>query len=329
MSPARDSIVALGAGRMGRGIAIVFAYAGHPVVLLDFKDREDGAFGQLAGEAQAEIRETLGLMHGLGLFDDPALIDRIAARIRVLPKSEAAPALAGAGFVFEGFPEIPELKRAALAEASALCGPQTILASTTSTILVDDLSPAVADPSRFLNAHWLNPAFIVPLVELSPGRATAPETTARLTALLEGIGKVPVTCAARPGYIVPRLQTVAMNEAARLAEEGVASVEDIEKAVKYGFGFRFSVLGLLEFIDWGGGDILHHASNYLVEAMEDDRYAAPGVIGRNMAEGRIGLKTGAGFLDYADMDIPAYRKHRLGAFVERLRELDLGRPPVV
>ena len=133
-----------------------------------------------------------------------------------------------------------------------------------------------------------NPAYLVPLIELSPGRLTAPEVTVRMKALLEGIGKVPVVCAARPGFIVPRIQALAMNEAARMVEEGVASAEDIDKAVIYGFGFRFAVLGLLEFIDWGGGDILHHASRYLVEALGDSRYAAPDIIETNMREGRIG-----------------------------------------
>ena len=187
-----------------------------------------------------------------------------------------------------------ELKREALARASALAGPEPIIASTTSTILVDDLSGAVAHPERFLNAHWLNPAYLVPLVELSPGAGTDPAVTARLKALLEGIGKVPVVCAPRPGYIVPRIQALAMNEAARMVEEGVASAEDIDKAIKYGFGFRFAVLGMLEFIDWGGGDILYYASRYLTQALGSERYAAPEIVERNMREGRIGFTTGQG-----------------------------------
>ena len=154
-------------------------------------------------------------------------------------------------------------------------GRQPIIASTTSTILVDDLSGAVEHPERFLNAHWLNPAFLVPLVEISPGAHTDPAITARVKALLEGIGKVPVVCAARPGYIVPRIQALAMNEAARMVEEGVASAEDIDKAINYGFGFRFAVLGMLEFIDWGGGDILYYASRYLDGALDNERYRAP------------------------------------------------------
>ena len=216
-----------------------------------------------------------------------------------------------------------------LARASRLAGPEPIIASTTSTILVDDLSPAVEQPQRFLNAHWLNPAFLVPLVEIAPGARTDPAVTARLSALLEGIGKVPIVCAARPGYIVPRIQALAMNEAARMVEEGVASAADIDKAIKYGFGVRFATLGMLEFIDWGGGDILYYASRYLSGALASERYAAPSIVERNMAEGRIGLKTGQGFLDYDALDLDAYRRQRLQAFVALLAHLGLTRPPVL
>ena len=234
-----------------------------------------------------------------------------------------------AAVVFEGVPEVLELKREALARASALAHRNAIVASTTSTILVDDLAGSVVQPGRFLNAHWLNPAYLVPLVELSPGARTDPAVTARLKALLESIGKVPVVCAARPGYIVPRIQALAMNEAARMVEEGVASPEEIDKAIRYGFGFRFAVLGMLEFIDWGGGDILYYASRYLSSALGDARYAAPEIVERNMREGRIGLKTGAGFLDYAGLDLDAYRTERLQALVAMLGHMGLVRPPVV
>ena len=195
---------------------------------------------------------------------------------------------------------------------------ETIIASTTSTILSNDLQGFVTHPERFLNAHWLNPAFLVPLVELSPGDATDPAMTQRLKALLEEIGKVPIICKAAPGYIVPRIQALAMNEAARLVEEGVASAEDIDKATKYGFGFRFAVLGLLEFIDWGGGDTLYHASNYMTQATGEDRFAAPQIIKDNMEQGRTGLRDGAGFLEYEGMDVPSYQRERLAAFVAML-----------
>ncbi len=322
----RDPIACLGAGRMGRGIAVVFAFAGHDVAVIDFKPREPEAFARLAAEVHAEILGTLAMLSRIGLMQAGQAAG-IAARVRVVAEAECAPALAGAALVFEGVPEVLALKRDALARASRLAGPQTIIASTTSTILVDALADAVANPSRFLNAHWLNPAFLVPLVEVSPGAATAAASTARLVTVLEAIGKVPVICAAIPGFIVPRIQLLAMNEAARMVEEGVATAEDIDKAVKYGFGFRFAVLGLLEFIDWGGGDILHYASAYLSKALDHPRYEAPGIVSRNMAAGHIGMTAGRGFLDYAGKDLAPYREGRLSAFADLLRGMGLARAP--
>lgn len=324
----REKIACLGAGRMGRGIAAVFAYAGHPVEIVDFKPRPAEDFARLAHEATEEVRGTLRTLAQLGFFDENA-VDVIAARVRIVPEAEAAASFSASPVIFEGVPEVLDLKRDALARASQLAAPDSIIASTTSTILVDDLSDAVEKPERFLNAHWLNPAYLVPLVEVSPGRHTAPEITKKLNTLLEAVGKVPVVCAPSPGYIVPRIQALAMNEAARMVEEGVASAEDIDKAIKYGFGFRFAVLGLLEFIDWGGGDILYYASRYLTKALDNERYAAPDIIERNMREGRTGLKTGQGFLNYENLDLDAYRRERLKAFAQMLGQLGLVKPPVL
>ena len=324
----KEPIACLGAGRMGRGIAVVFAYAGHRVVLVDLKARDSAAFEKLAGDALAEVRNVLGTLASFGLFD-PAHVDALMTRVSVARESEAQAALSSAAIIFEGVPEVLDLKRETLSRASQFAGPKPIIASTTSTILVDDLSGAVDHPARFLNAHWLNPAFLVPLVEVSPGKHTDPAVTERVKALLESVGKVPVVCAARPGYIVPRIQALAMNEAARMVEEGVASAEDLDKAIKYGFGIRFAVLGMLEFIDWGGGDILYYASRYLTGALGSERYAAPDIVERNMAEGRTGLRAGAGFLDYEGLDVEAYRRERLKAFVELLGHFGLNRPPVL
>jgi 3-hydroxybutyryl-CoA dehydrogenase len=325
---ARPMIACLGAGRMGRGIAVAFAYAGHAVTMIDVKARAAEQFATLQAEALGEISKTLASLARFGLLteNDAAAV---IARVSVVSAQNMASALAGAGIVFEGVPEVVDLKREVLASASKCVGPDIVIASTTSTILVDDLSGAVEHPRRFLNVHWLNPAYLIPLVEISPGAATDPDVIARVKALLEGIGKVPVVCAATPGFIVPRIQALAMNEAARMVEEGVASAEDIDKAIRYGFGFRYAVLGLLEFIDWGGGDILYYASRYLEGALGSDRYRAPEVISRNMRDGRIGLRTGAGFLDYSGLDVDAYREQRLAALVDLLRHFGLARPPVL
>jgi 3-hydroxybutyryl-CoA dehydrogenase len=324
----REPIACLGAGRMGRGIAIVFAYAGHPVQIIDFKQRADADFCKLRDAADSEIRETLRMLAQLGMFEESA-VDIITERVTIVSEAKADAALGSVAVIFEGVPEVVDLKRNALARASQLACKTAIIASTTSTILVDDLSGAVDVPERFLNAHWLNPAYLVPLVELSPGKVTSPEIIAKLKALLEAVGKVPVVCAASPGYIVPRIQALAMNEAARMVEEGVATPEELDKAIKYGFGFRFAVLGLLEFIDWGGGDILYYASRYLSKSLNNERYAPPAIVERNMKEGRIGLRTGQGFLNYENVDLDAYRRARFKAFIAMLGQLDLIRPPVL
>ncbi len=308
-------IAAAGAGRMGRGLAVAFAVASKDAALVDLKARED-ADAYLAG-ARAEIGSTLTMLAECGLFP-AANTAAHAARVSYVAAPDAAAAMAKAEVIFEGVPETMAAKEIALNAISAASS-DAIIASTTSTILSTDLEQFVENPARFLNAHWLNPAYIIPLVELSPGDATDPTVTRRLVDLLESLGKVPVVCKASPGFIVPRIQALAMNEAARLYEENVASPEDIDKATTWGLGFRFAVLGMLEFIDFGGGDILYHASNYMTDATGEDRFKAPKIIGDNMKAGRIGLSTGAGFMNYEGMDVDAYRKDRITALIAMLR----------
>ncbi len=328
MTETRAVIACLGAGRMGRGIAVAFAYAGHRVTMIDVKPRSAEQFAKLAIGGSRRSPKDAGQPDPLWSPEYRAGGSRDSAR-RHRAIGSHAETLSQAGLVFEGVPEVVETKAEVLAAASRIADSQVIIASTTSTILVDDLSGAIIHPERFLNVHWLNPAYLIPLVEISPGVKTDPAVTDKVKSLLEGIGKVPVVCAATPGFIVPRIQALAMNEAARMVDEGVASAADIDKAIRYGFGFRYAVLGLLEFIDWGGGDILYYASRYLEGALGSDRYRAPDVISRNMQEGRIGLRTGAGFLDYSGLDIDAYRDQRLAAMVEMLRHFGLARPPVL
>jgi 3-hydroxybutyryl-CoA dehydrogenase len=324
----RQVIAAVGAGRMGRGIAVVFAYAGHEVHLIDLKERSVADAERLRADALKEIEATLEVLASFGMMPQSAVAP-VIARVQVHDRAGAEKALAGADVIFEGVPETLEAKRHAFSIVSEYARPDVIVASTTSTILSDSLQEFVSPPGRFLNAHWLNPAYLVPLVELSPGKRTDPAVTAKLKALLEGIGKVPVVCTASPGYIVPRIQALAMNEAARLVEEGVATAEDIDKATRYGFGFRFAVLGLLEFIDWGGGDILYYASRYMKQATGEERFAAPKIIEDNMASGHTGLRARRGFLDYSAMDVEQYQRERLAAFVAMLQHMKMVRPPVI
>jgi 3-hydroxybutyryl-CoA dehydrogenase len=315
-------VAALGAGRMGRGIGHVFAYAGFEVDVIDFKPRAD--FERLANEAMAEIRGNLRLLAELGLVED---VEKIARRIRLVANQDAPTALRAADIVFEGVTETEDAKRDAFARACKHLRPQAIIASTTSSMLADKLAAMVTHPERFLNTHFLNPAYLIPLVEVSPAKVTAERVFLKTKNLLEDAGKVVVRCAASPGFIVPRLQAAAMNEAARLVEEGVATPEDIDRAVRSGFGPRYTAMGLCEFIDYGGLDILFYAATSMQRALNAPRYEPPAIVKRLMEEGKRGTREGEGLYDWRGRDVAAYQRDLVGRYVALFRHLGLLRPP--
>ena len=319
-------IGAVGAGRMGRGMAIAFAWAGLPVRLIDARPREPARWQALRDEIDADLRGNLAAMAALDTIDQ-AGIEALLARIEVIGNPDADAALADCPVIFEGVPETLEAKREALGRIARAAHPQAIIASTTSTMLSTELAAFVHGSQRFLNAHWLNPAWIIPIVEVSPHSATDASVTDALCTLLEQAGKVPVRCAAAPGYIVPRLQALIMNEAARMVEEGVASAEEIDKATRHGLGLRFAAIGVLEFIDFGGADILYHASRYLSARLDADRYALPASIDAMMKENRLGLRTGQGFYDWQARGAGDPRQDVLARTLGMLKHAGLYRPP--
>ena len=315
----------VGAGRMGRGIAIAFAYAGHRIALIDLKPRTAAAWHALRDAAITEIRSSLQGLATLGAIE-VRQVEPIAARVELVDAAGAAAALHDAELVFEGVPETIEAKRDTFARLSTLCSDTAILTSTTSSILVTQLAALVHRPERFLNMHWLNPAYVIPVVELSTHPLTSADTLERARGFMQAIGKLPVVCGVAPGYIVPRLQALVMNEAARMVEEGVATAEQIDLATRYGMGLRFAALGVVEFIDFGGCDILHHASREMAGSIDAGRYSAPAIVERMVGEGRLGLKTGSGFYDYAGRDVQAYRRDVLSRTLGMLRHAGLWRP---
>jgi len=199
---ARPTIACLGAGRMGRGIAVAFAYAGHTITMIDVKPRSAKPSGRLRRGARRS-QQNAGQLGAVRIADRRRRQNRHRPRLGGASECMAA-ALAGAGIVFEGVPEVVDL--------SARCCRLPRNASGLTSSRLDHLGPfwsmtlsgAVENPRRFLNVHWLNPAYLIPLVEIAPGAATDPDVTVKVKALLEGIGKMPVVCAATPGFIVPR-----------------------------------------------------------------------------------------------------------------------------
>ena len=311
-------ICIVGIGRMGKGIALTFAYAGYPVVLSDSEERSPEAFDALQRTTMDELGAELQFLHMAEVISAHQA-DAILGRVHVTARAAAADHLGAADYIFEAVVEILQIKQQVYDWLSRFAPDEAIISSTTSTMSANQLAALVTAPERFVNAHWLNPAYLMPLVEVSPGDRTSPATVASMRALLAGIGKIPVVCKASPGFIVPRIQAVAMNEAARLVEEGVASAEDVDQAVRVGFGIRFATLGLLEFIDWGGGDILYHATRYLGSTLDADRFKVPGIIEKNMAAQRNGLRDGEGFYPWKDRDLEAYRTEKLTEFVRLLQ----------
>jgi len=311
-----ETVAVLGPGRIGRQIALAFALGGCHVRLVDAKQgRPAGAAERALAEARREIERDVGLMIEEQVIDQTeavAVLARIEERVGL-------DALRGCGFVQEALPESVPLKQATFARLKGVVDDDAIIASGSSTISPSDVCDAVDRPERFLVAHWLNPAHIIPLVDVVPGPRTAPETVARTLALLESLGKTPVRCGDSPGFIGPRLQVLLMNEAVRLVEEGVATPEDVDRAFRAGMGFRYASIGIFEFIDWGGVDILYRASRYMTEALGDERFKPARMVEEKMARNELGPKTGRGFFDYSGERREAFETEKLRALLRRLR----------
>jgi len=321
MSAAKPSIALVGPGRMGRGMAHCFAYAGYPVTIVDLKPREPADYIRIEAECRDEVAGNLRFLQSLDVLQF-AQIQPILNLIAFTGPQGAAEVLARADVIMEGVPETREAKASAFAEIGRMARPDAIVASTTSSMLVTDLEVLIAHPERFLNAHFLNPAYLIPLVEVSPSPTTDEAVTKRLMDLLGAIGKVPVRCAASPGYIIPRLQSLMLSEAARMVHEGVASPEDLDKAIMNGFGPRYATMGAVEFIDWGGVDIVYYAGHYLAKALNSPRHAPPPELDQMIAEGKKGMREGQGYYDFRKMDVEAYQRQKLSTLVHLLRYLD-------
>lgn len=314
-SAASETVAVLGPGRIGRQIALTFALGGCRVLLVDLKNRSVADSEMALADARREIARDLALMaeeQVIAEADVGPALDRIEERVGLGDLGDCA-------FVQEALPESVELKRATFKRLSDRIAHDAIVASTSSTISPSHLADAVTRPERFLVAHWLNPAHIIPLVEVVAGQQTAPATVERALRLLERLGKTPVRCADSPGFIGPRIQVLLMNEAVRLVEEGVATPEDVDRAFRAGMGFRYASIGIFEFIDWGGVDILYRASRYMSEALRDDRFRPAQLVERKMAYNELGPKTGRGFFDYSGDRRATFETAKIRALLRQLK----------
>jgi 3-hydroxybutyryl-CoA dehydrogenase len=308
-----DAVAVLGPGRIGRQIALACALGGCRVRLVDLKPRP--APRAALDDARREIARDLRLMAEEGLVGDA----EAAAALARVEDGLGLDGVERAAFVQEALPEVPALKREVFGRLRGRLKPEAILASTSSTISPRHLADAVDGPHRFLVAHWLNPAHVIPLVEVVPGAATEEAVVERTLAFLTRLGKAPVRCADSPGFIGSRLQVLLMNEAVRLVEEGVASPEDIDRAVRAGLGFRYATVGVFEFIDWGGVDVLHRAGHFMTQATGEGRYRPPRLVEDKVARGELGPRTGRGFYDYPGDERERFETAGLRRLLRRLK----------
>lgn len=310
-----ERITVVGAGRMGVPIAMKLAMAGFAVDLVDLKARTDAQWETFSKQVEASCSEMAAL-----LAHEVPLGSGWPVRLR----RGCGPWLGEADCLFEALPERREVKADAYRELCQWVKPACLIGSTTSSFTPDDLSGDVTHPERFVVAHWLHPPVLIPLVEVAPGRSTAPTALSSMTELLERAGKVPVILRGTPGLVVARLQVLIMNEAARMADEGIAPPAEIDRAVRLGLGFRFLIQGLLAFADTGGIDTLYLVCNQLRSALNDPRYAPCDAVERMVGEGRLGQRAGRGFYDWSDEALLRQRDESLRAYVQLLAFLGLG-----
>lgn len=278
-----STIAVIGAGTMGHGIAHVCAAAGYQTRLFDVRRA-------LVDDGLAKISANLdaGLAKGKVTAEQ-----RAAALANLRGEAELALAVDGADLVIEAVPEKLELKQTLLREVAGLAGASAILATNTSSLSVSDIAAAVPGPERVVGTHFFNPVHLMKLLEIVVGKATAPETVAAIQAFGARVGKDCIVVRDSPGFATSRLGLVIGLEAIRMVEEGVASPEDIDKAMCLGYGFP---MGPLKLTDLVGLDVRLSIAEYLSAHLQDGAHFRPPALLRQMvADGKLGKKSGQGF----------------------------------
>lgn len=290
----------LGTGAMGHGTALTFARAGYHVLMFGRSDASLDKGFQSIKTALAALYES----HLISETDIPLILGRIRG---VTTLEEAA---AGADFVIESATEDINVKRDIFKRLDELCPPHTIFASDTSGLSPTTMAEAVQRKDQFVVAHFWNPAHLLPLVEVVPGKYTSRETLDVTIKLMEMIGKKPVALLREaPGFIGNRLQFALLREAMYLVETGIATKEAVDAAVRFGMGRRLGVTGPLESADLGGLDVYDNISKYLMPDLCDSHNVS-NLLKESVDSGKLGAKTGAGFYDWTADTLARIKKMR-------------------
>jgi 3-hydroxyacyl-CoA dehydrogenase len=300
---------------MGPGIAACLVLAGHDVCLF-------GRAPRSLERGLTAAREGMDLLRREGLVA-PAQAAGTAEHLR--GTTDLARAVEDAEFVFESIVEDLHEKQRLFGELENVASPSAIFASNTSGLPISRIAEVLDYPSRAATTHFWNPPHLMPLVEIVKGEQTSDQTIDRLRTLLDGAGKQTVVVLKDvPGQLGNRLLHALFREAFHIVHEGIASVEDVDLAIKNGPGLRFPAYGLLEHADMIGLDMELAIDSYLFAEL-CNLAEAPALLTDRVARGELGASTGRGLYDWSNKDAGAVRARRDQFIIDRLKER-IGRP---
>lgn len=285
---------------MGPGIALSLAIGGLETVIVS-RSAESAAAGRQKALDQLAVLAAHGLVSA---NDVPAVQSRLSS------SADFEVAVAPADIVIEAGPETMDFKHAVYRRLEAVARPDTVLATTTSGLSINEIAAVCEHPERVLTAHYWNPPHLMRLVELVRAEATSEQTVADMRALLEACGKRAVLVKKdRPGQLGNRLQHAMVREALYIVAEGIADPEDVDLAAKEGFGLRLPVYGIFEHADAVGLDLVQSIQDYVNPDLCSSS-AAPASIRERVERGDLGIKTGKGFYDWSEKDWDKVRSTR-------------------
>jgi len=282
-------IAIAGAGTMGATIAQVFAQAGYNVVLYDISDNSLSRGHSIIETNQKNLIDS-------GLLTETAA-EQSLSKIQFTTDLNTFKC---ADLVIEAVIEKIDVKHELLKKISSIVSEEAIIATNTSGLSITEIAKAVSNKKRFAGMHWWNPPHLIPLIEIIKGEETSQETADELIRIAKSLNKKPVLVKKDIlGFIGNRLQYALLREALYLLEQDVATAEDIDDAMKYGLGLRYSALGPIETVDLGGVDVFNNVGSYLFAALSNCK-EVPQVLRELYEQGNFGIKTGKGFFDYSD-----------------------------
>lgn len=280
-----DKVTVIGAGTMGSGIAQVALEAGFQVILVDTEARffERGI---------NSIRKFIAKKVEKGKITQEKYDETVS---RLSGTTDIAKAVTGAVMVVEAVFESLDLKKDIFRKIDAAAGPDTVMASNTSTLSISKIAAAVSKPGRVIGTHYFSPVPLMRLVEVIRGTETSEDTVNRTMELCRKFGKTPVLVKDIPGFIVNRFLCLLYNEAANMIHDGIAKPEEIDTALKLGCNWP---MGVNEIMDLAGVDVCGLAMEAMYEMTGEERYKPSPLFRKMMAENLLGRKSGKGFYEY-------------------------------